>query len=221
MSLSTEVIVAGARSSLLSRKQLEEVLGELRCFHPQIVLEPLFVDTLGDSDQKTSLRTLEKTDFFTRELDLLVLQGQCRIAIHSAKDLPEPLPKGLALVAMTKGLDPADALVLRAGGSLDTLPVLARIGSSSARRDAMVKTLLPTARFIDIRGTIETRLAQLDAGQYDAIVMAEAALIRLGLSHRTRIRLPGKAAPFQGRLAIIAKEHDEEMKQLFGCLHVH
>lgn len=221
MSSSTEVITVAARGSLLSRKQVEEVYAELRCFHPDVMFELLFVDTLGDGDQQISLRSLEKTDFFTREIDALLLKSSCRAAIHSAKDLPEPLPQGLMIAAVTKGVDPSDVLVFRAGGHLDTLPSPAKIGSSSARRDAAVRKIVPHALYLDLRGTIESRLAQLDAYKYDAIVMAEAALIRLGLCHRSRFRLPGSSAPLQGKLSVVIRETDWEMKQLFACLDAH
>ena len=87
------MITVGARGSPLSRIQVEEVYAEIRGNHPNILFHPIFVDTLGDQDKKTSLRNLNKTDFFTREIDQMLLAGECRIAIHSAKDLPEPLPK--------------------------------------------------------------------------------------------------------------------------------
>jgi hydroxymethylbilane synthase len=215
----SEVLRVGARRSPLSCKQVEEVLLELRSFHPSIAFETFFIDSLGDGDQKTSLRTLDKTDFFTREIDALLLSGGCRIAVHSAKDLPEPLPEGIVLVSLTRGVDPADVLVFRKGGHLETLPREPKIGSSSVRRDEAVKKILPQALFSDIRGTIENRLEQLDSRKYDAVVMAEAALIRLGLCHRDRFRLPGVSAPLQGKLAVVAREHDWEMRQLFSCIH--
>ena len=108
-----------ARGSPLALRQCEEVLKELRLHHPQVRFDLTTVATLGDKDKKTSLRSLSKTDFFTREVDERVLTGQSRIAIHSAKDLPDPLPDGLAVVALTQGVDPADALVMRPGGNSD------------------------------------------------------------------------------------------------------
>src|SRR5580765_2750739 len=107
------IITAGSRSSKLAKAQVKEVLDELRSFHPEIDFETLFFETSGDKDQKTSLRTLDKTDFFTKEIDEAQLLGHFRIAIHSAKDLPEKLAKGLKRVALTHGVDSRDALVLR------------------------------------------------------------------------------------------------------------
>ena len=148
----------------------------------------------------------------------MLLQGRCRIAIHSAKDLPEPLPEGLALVAVTRGVDASDALVFRSGGGLAALPPGSRVGASSARREEAVLALRPDLRMVDIRGTIEKRLALLHERAIDALVVAEAALIRLGLTHLTRIALPGPTAPLQGQLAVVARSGDIDMERLFSLL---
>ncbi len=176
-------------------------------------MDPMWIETTGDLDQKTSLRILDKTDFFTRELDRLVLDGSIRLAIHSAKDLPDPLAEGLCIAAMTNGLDPRDALVFR-----DTLPENAWIATSSKRREEMVDLLRPGFRFKDLRGTIHERLAQLDNGYADGVVIAEAALIRLQLTHLNRIYLPGPVAEGQGRLAIVCRKDDSELIELLSCI---
>lgn len=209
-------ITVGARSSSLSRKQVEEVYEELHLIYPQVRFRPIFVETKGDLDKKTSLRTLDKTNFFTQEIDQMLLQEECRIAIHSAKDLPQPLPQGLVLAGLTRGIDPSDALVLR---GQEVFPENGIVATSSERREESVRCLFPQARFVDIRGTIQERLAQLYLpANIDGVVIAEAALIRLGLTALNRIRLPGQTAPLQGRLAIIAREHDREMLDLFSNL---
>ncbi len=176
--------------------------------------------TTGDRDLLTSLKALDKTDFFTKEIDILIQEKKTRIGIHSAKDLPDPLPKGLARIALTKGVDARDVLVLAPGKTLATLPPYAKIATSSTRREESIKTLLPTAHVIDIRGTIERRLQEITSGNIDGLVVAEAALIRLGLTHLNRIFLPGETAPYQGKLAVIALEDDEEMRSLFACIDV-
>jgi hydroxymethylbilane synthase len=211
-------ITVGARSSNLSKAQADEVLKELRKFYPWVEFQTTYLETQGDIDQQTSLRTLEKTNFFTKEIDELVLNGKCRIGIHSAKDLPDPLPKGLSLAAVTRGVDSSDALVMRPGVSINTLPSGAWIATSSFRREEMVKELRADLRFKDIRGPIEHRLAQLETGEADGIVIAEAALIRLGLTYLNRIKLPGNTIPLQGQLAIITRFDDEEMHRLFACI---
>ncbi len=216
MSLETQISIS-ARGSPLSRAQADEVLRELQQFHPSVNFDPHWVETAGDKDQTTSLRTFGKTDFFTKEVDALVLNGTCRIAIHSAKDLPDPLPRGLSLIALTRGVDPQDSLLVREG---ETFPANGTVGTSCERRENNLRALYPQARCVDIRGTIEKRLEQLDAGLFDAVVVAEAALIRLGLTHRCRIPLPGKAAPLQGQLAIVACADDMEMQRLFSPLDI-
>lgn len=197
----------GARSSPLSKKQVEEVFQQM-----PIPYEPVFVETSGDLDKETSLREMETSDFFTKELDEMVRQGEVRVAVHSAKDLPEPMPPGLKVIALTEGVDPSDSLVLRDGESLKPGMVIA---TSSKRREEMVKE---DVTFVDIRGTIEERLAKLDCGEVDGVVIAEAALIRLGLTHRNRLRLDGETVPLQGRLAVVARADDEEMADVFSPL---
>jgi hydroxymethylbilane synthase len=218
--VSETVITVGARASPLSRVQVDEVLQELKQYYPHVVFRSIWVETTGDKDLKTSLRTLEKTDFFTKEIDALQLSGSCRISIHSAKDLPEPLPKGLALAALTKGVDPSDSIVLRNQETLESLPWGAKIGTSSMRREKNIRDLRPDFVCVDVRGTIQARLDLLDQGSVDGLVMAEAALIRLKLTHRTRVSLSGERAPLQGQLAVLALEDDDEMRQFFRCIDV-
>lgn len=203
----------GARGSKLAQAQVWEVHRELIQYHPNIEFNPHWITTTGDEDKKTSLRDLDKTDFFTREIDQMQLQGRFRISIHSAKDLPEPLAPGLKIVALTKGVDPSDVLVY------NKLPENAVIGTSSYRREQNLLQWRSDLRCVDIRGTIQERLTLLDAGELDGVVMAEAALIRLGLTHRKRIVLEGETAPLQGKLAVIALESDHEMEELFSCIH--
>jgi hydroxymethylbilane synthase len=183
----------GARSSPLSRAQVEEIQIELG-----LQFEPVWVETTGDLDRTTSLRSLEKNDFFTRELDQMLLEGKIDAAIHSAKDLPDPLPKGLKIALLTQGLDPRDSLVIKR----EPIQVVA---TSSVRREEAVRQLFPNSRFIDLRGTIQERL-EIDA---DGVVIAEAALIRLKLTHLKRIFLPGPTVPGQGKLAIVCRENED------------
>lgn len=206
------IIRIGARGSLLSRAQVEELYQECRQ-HRDVTFETVFVDTTGDLDRKTSLRTLEKTDFFTRELDILLARGKIDAAVHSAKDLPDPLPPGLELIGLTRGVDPRDCIVMRRNESLR--PGM-RIGTSSERREEAVRALEPGCTFIDLRGTIAERLAYIESGALDGVVVAEAALIRLGLTSLPRLYLDGEPAAGQGRLAVVARQGDEKMKELFS-----
>jgi hydroxymethylbilane synthase len=172
-----------------------------------------WVETRGDKDRSTSLRDLGKTDFFTRELDEMVLQNKVRIAIHSAKDLPDPLPTGLCVAFLSKGVDPRDCLVLRKGETLRSKMVIA---TSSERREEAVRQLLGDARFIDLRGTIGERLAKLERGEADGVVVAAAALIRLQLEVPC-IYLPGSTVAGQGQLAVVCRDDDQEIIGLFRC----
>lgn len=211
-------MLVGARASPLAKAQVAEVAEALRVYHPEIVFSPIYLESTGDKDQNTSLRALGKTDFFTREIDQMLLQGQCRIAIHSAKDLPEPLPKGLTLVALTEGVDPSDALVMRSDSTFSNLPKGARIATSSERREEAVRSLRNDLTFIDLRGTIGERLKKLETGEAEGVVVAEAALIRLGLTHLNRIIIPNCTTQYQGQLAVLAREGDREAFDLFETL---
>ncbi len=183
-------MLVGARSSKLSHAQVEEVQSELG-----ISFAVKWVQTMGDLDQTTSLRNMEKSDFFTRELDQMLIHGEIDAAIHSAKDLPEPLPKGLKIAYLSKGVDPRDSLVIKKE------PVKF-VATSSARREGAVRSLFPDCAFIDLRGTVEERLEK----DVDGVVVAEAALIRLKLTHLKRLFLPGPTAPLQGKIAIVCRE---------------
>jgi hydroxymethylbilane synthase len=219
-SCKTEKIVIAARPSPLSRVQVDEVLEELRLSYsgkfPEF--ETVWVHTIGDRDKKTSLRTMAKSNFFTKEIDQLLLKKSCRVAIHSAKDLPEPIENGLALIALTRRVDSSDSLVLCEGESLQSLPKGACIATSSLRREEIVRQMRPDLTFVDLRGTIGERLEKLQHGEIDGLVIAEAALIRLKLTHLNRLRLPGETTPLQGQLAVIAREEDQEMANLFSCI---
>ncbi|MCB1107335.1 MAG: hydroxymethylbilane synthase [Chlamydiia bacterium] len=205
----------GARGSKLSRRQVEEVMGELK-----VDYDCLWVETTGDQDLVSPLGPMEKTDFFTREIDEMVLKGVCDIGVHSAKDLPEPLPKGLKMVALTQGVDQSDSLVMREGESFEGLRSGAVIGSSSRRRNHILKKLRPDLLCKEVRGPVDRRLEKLDAGEVDGLVVAEAALVRLGLTGRNRISLPGDTAPFQGQLAVVAREGDQKMEELFKPIDI-
>jgi len=213
-----KIITAGARSSPLARAQVKEVLDEIRQFDLEIHFDCIEMPTYGDLDRSTSLRSLDKTDFFTKEIDALQLAGKCRIAIHSAKDLPEPLPQGLCIAAITTGIDPSDSLVIKQGETINSLPKGAIIATSSERREEAVKKLRKDFTFVDIRGTIHERLAKLDTGEVDGVVIAEAALIRLNLTHLNRVTLPGETVPYQGKLAVTARTEDREMRDLFSLI---
>ena len=204
--------------SRLARLQVEEVERELVRIRPDIRLIPVWIETCGDKDRSTPMWKVQQTDFFTKEIDQRQLKGEVRLGIHSAKDLPSPIPCGLSVVALTRGADPRDSFVMRPLDRIDSLPRLAKVGSSSKRREAAIKALRPDFVPVDIRGTIDERLHLLDSRVVDALIMAEAALLRLGLTDRNRVVLDHETEPLQGRLAVVARSDDREMAELFAEL---
>ncbi len=215
---STNRISVAARSSPLSQIQVKEVFEEISSIYPDLEFNLTLVTTIGDRDQSTSLRTLGKTDFFTRDIDQLLISEQCRIAVHSAKDLPEHLPEKLKIIAVTKGIDSSDSLVLRKGADIKSLPTGSKIAASTVLREEAVRALRTDLKFVDIRGTIEQRLEKLNQTEVDGVVIAEAALIRLGFTRLNRIRLAGKTTPGQGKLAIVARKTDKEIEHIFSSI---
>lgn len=213
-----KIKVAG-RDSPLSNAQIDEVLDELLQYHQNIAFEKILMKTTGDFDLKTSLRDLDKTDFFTRQVDECLMKRRCHIAVHSAKDLPKTVPEGLSIIAITKGVDPRDSLVLKEGITLKNLRQGAVIGTSSKGREEALLAIRPDLEFMDVRGPIHKRLEYLQQPLIDGVVIAEAAIIRLKLQLLNRVILENKTAPLQGRLAIIARSNDTEMQALFACLN--
>ncbi|MDB6081454.1 MAG: hemCD [Chlamydiia bacterium] len=218
---SANAISVAARASPLSKIQLQEVLDELLLYHPEVAFIPTWIETCGDKDLQTSLRNLPQGDFFTKEIDEMQLASTVRISIHSAKDLPVPLPPGLRRVALTKGVDPRDAIVFRQGDTLESLQTGAKIATSSERRDSIIKSLRPDLECVDIRGTIQKRLEKLEMHEVDGVVIAKAALIRLQVDHLNHIVLDCPTARYQGQLAVIARSDDREMATLFECINTH
>lgn len=202
-----------SRKSPLAVLQAHECLRRLQTFFPRLWGQVITETTQGDLDQHTPLHSVENTGFFTDDIDFLVQSGKCDLAIHSAKDLPEK-PKA-RVIAITASIDPRDILVFQEKYLLQPFPSRLRIGCSSDRRRALISSLYPSAVITDIRGTIQTRLALLDQQKFDAIVMANAAVSRLGLRLPCTVVLPPPYHPFQGRLAITACHHIASWEKLF------
>ncbi|MDD5246042.1 MAG: hydroxymethylbilane synthase [Candidatus Omnitrophica bacterium] len=195
----------GTRPSPLALKQVEEIQRIFASLHFSAIVIP----TPGDRDKLTPLGGLEGSDFFTRDIDQALLAGEIDLGIHSSKDLPDPLAKGLGLVFETPSLSPHDALVSRWGLRLDELPVGWRMGTSSRRRKEQVGILRPDLKIIEIRGNIAERLDLIEAGVIDALIVAHAAMLRLGLESKVSQVLPLDrflVHPRQGKLVLLAKE---------------
>ncbi|MDR2963432.1 MAG: uroporphyrinogen-III C-methyltransferase [Bacteroidales bacterium] len=215
MAHSQHIIVA-ARASALSLVQVQEVFSAL----PTVDYELLKMASFGDKNKHIPLlNNCVADDFFTRELDHALLYGSADVAIHSAKDVPYPLPAGLELLALTAAADQSDSLVSRHNLTLETLPAGAKIGTSSAQRKAEVLALRPDLEIVPIRGTIEERIAQVDSGEVDALIVATCALFRLGLEHRIAQILPCKTHSLQGNLAVVGRANSP-FKVLFSAIDI-
>ena len=215
------VLRIGTRTSLLALKQVEEALGYLKEFYPQVQAEIVGIDTYGDKDKITPISEIEGKDFFTAEIDEALLRGDIDFAVHSAKDLPDEIPAGLIIAAITKSIDPYDALVSKGNLNIDEFRRGAKIGASSLRRKTQLKKYRKDFRVVDIRGNIEERLEKLDKDGLDAIIVASCALMRLGLEDRITQRIPFEILrphPLQGSLAIAVRENDKEIINLFRKL---
>lgn len=212
----------GARKSPLALKQVEEVLSSLKKIYPALKAEVVGIDTYGDKDKITPVSDIEGTDFFTREIEEALLKDEIDFAVHSAKDLPDTIPGGLCIAAITKSIDSYDALVSKNNLLLEDLPKGAKVGASSQRRKGQLKKYRRDFQLIDIRGNIQERLEKFESNGLDAIIVAACALIRLGLKERIAQRIPLKILkphPLQGSLAVEARKDNPELINLLKVLN--
>ena len=201
-----------ARGSRLSRLQVEEVFKNF----PELAYEINYLESYGDKNQQISLLNGEApADIFTRELDDAIRQGGADIAIHSAKDLPYPLPEDIEVIALFPAFDTTDSLVSRNHKKLAELPAGSIIGTSSPLRKKGLNELRPNLTIKGIRGCIEERVQQVKDGKYDAAIVATCALKRLGMEDEIAEVLPFPTHPLQGFLAITAKK-GSALKQAFA-----
>jgi hydroxymethylbilane synthase len=211
----------GARRSRLSLAQVEEVRGYLKALAPLLTADLRTSSSPGDRDKQTPLPDVRADDFFTRDLDEALRSGAIDVAVHSAKDLPECRPAGLALAAVTPSLAPWDCLVTRDRAALAALPAGARVGTSSERRRAGLAALRPDLQAGEIRGDVPDRIAQLDAGRFDALILAAVGLIRLGMVDRISQVFAAEElgpAPGQGQLALVVRESDADVRRFLAPL---
>lgn len=202
-----------ARGSRLSRLQVEEVFKNF----PELAYEIKYLESYGDKNQQISLLNGEApADIFTRELDDAIRQGDADIAIHSAKDLPYPLPEDIEVIALFPAFDTTDSLVSRDHKKLAELPAGSIIGTSSPLRKKGLNELRPDLTIKGIRGCIEERIQQVKDGKYDAAIVATCALKRLGMEDEITEVLPFPTHPLQGFLAITALKESQDLKQAFA-----
>ncbi len=193
------------RKSPLALWQTEHVAARLRTAHPGLTVVLVPLSTRGDEILDRSLAAIGGKGLFLKELELAMQRGEADLAVHSLKDVPMVLEPGFALAAILPRADHADAFVSHRFAHLDALPQGARVGTSSLRRQAQLRALRPDLQLADLRGNVNTRLSKLDAGDFDAIVLACAGLQRLGFDARIRARLDAPAwlpAPAQGAIAV-------------------
>jgi len=200
----------GTRGSQLARWQAHWVAGELRRLGHDVEL--IEIATHGDADRSRSIEEIGTLGVFTKEIQRALLADEVDLGVHSLKDLPTEPVNGLVLAAVPARESPADVLVTRTTATLESLPHGARVGTGSLRRQAQLRHARPDLQIEDIRGNVDTRLRKLDEGQFDAIVLAEAGLRRLGLSGRITEVLPFDVmlpAVGQGALAVECRADDD------------
>ncbi len=212
-------ICVGSRGSKLALVQIDEIKALLKKNGIDCLFDGKAYETKGDKNKQISLTDAAVSDdFFTDTLDLALLNKEIEITIHSAKDLPQKMREGLNIFALTEGLDATDAFVGKI--PFKNLPPGARIGTSSVIRQEEIRILNPDLETIDIRGTIEERIQLLEEGKYDGIIVATAALKRLGLKKYIQDIMPWEPSPLQGQLAIVGRKEDIALQKLFKSIDV-
>ena len=209
------------RESALALWQTGHVADRLRAAHPGLDVQLVPMTTRGDRILDRALSEVGGKGLFLKELEVAMLEGRADAAVHSLKDVPMALDGPFVLAAILERANPFDAFVSNAYATLDALPQGARVGTSSLRRQAQLRALRPDLELIDLRGNVNTRLAKLDDGRYDAIILACAGLSRLGFDARIRERLtPPRMLPAvaQGAIAIECRDDDAATAKLLRAL---
>ena len=214
-------LVIATRKSRLALWQAEHVAARLKSAHPGLEVTLLPLSTRGDELIDRRLDKVGGKGLFVKELETAMAEGRADLAVHSMKDMPAELPSGFTLAAITAREDPRDALVSRKFSSLGKMPEGATMGTSSLRRSAQIGERYPGIEAKLLRGNVETRIAKLDRGEYDAIVLAAAGLKRLGLEDRIASYLGAEEmlpAPGQGALGIECVDGRVEIATLLAPL---
>ncbi|HEY2621837.1 MAG TPA: hydroxymethylbilane synthase [Dyella sp.] len=219
--MTVSILRIATRKSALALWQAEHVAAELRAAHPGLRVELVPMSTRGDEILDKPLATIGGKGLFLKELEVAMLEGRADLAVHSLKDVPAELEPGFSLPAILPRADAADAFVSNDFSDLAALPLGAHVGTSSLRRQAQLRAVRPDLSLLDLRGNVGTRLAKLDAGHYEAIVLACAGLERLGLAARIRSRLTAPdwlPAPGQAAIAIEARNDQPDVLELLAVL---
>jgi hydroxymethylbilane synthase len=214
-------IRVGTRRSKLALQQCRSVIASLQSIHPGIGFDLVEIATTGDRHRQNPLDVLGGEGVFVRELEQALTDGRIDMAVHSAKDMPTSLTDGLCLSCVPQRVDPSDVLVSRCGGLAD-LPPGARVGTGSQRRAVQLRAQRSDLEVLGLRGNIDTRLRKVASGEFDSIVLAAAALIRLEMADRIAEYLPHEAftpAVGQGALGIEVRESDSDIIDLLSPLN--
>jgi hydroxymethylbilane synthase len=210
------------RQSLLALWQAEYVKARLESLHADLSVELVTMVTKGDKILDTPLAKIGGKGLFVKELESAMLEGRADIAVHSMKDVPMEFPEGLGLAVICERENPTDAFVSNTYAHLENLPAGAVVGTSSLRREVQLRERRPDLVIKSLRGNVQTRLGKLDAGEYDAIILASAGLIRLNLDERIRYRIPAEEslpAGGQGAVGIECRMDDSETLALLAPLN--
>jgi hydroxymethylbilane synthase len=215
-------LVIGSRGSQLALAQSKGVRAELESRDPDLEVEIVIIKTSGDVFTQAPLSQIGGKGLFTKEIEESLLQKKIDLAVHSLKDLPTTLPLGLCLAAVSRREDVRDAFISNKYKSLEELPLGAVVGTSSPRRQCQLLQIRKDLEVRNLRGNLDTRLRKLDEGQYEAILLACAGLIRLGLAHRIVERIPVEQicpAIGQGAIGIEARAEDAFTLEKLQCLN--
>ncbi len=215
-------IVIASRESRLALWQAVHVRDRLSALYPQSKVEILGMTTKGDQILDRPLSEIGGKGLFIKELEVAMQEGRADLAVHSMKDVPMEMPEGFILAAISARENPCDAFVSNRYAALDDLPTGAIVGTSSLRREAILRAKYPHLTIKSLRGNLDTRLKKLDAGEYDAIILAAAGLIRLGLPERVKsVLTPEQSlpAPGQGALGIEVRSARPEASLLVAALN--
>jgi hydroxymethylbilane synthase len=218
-----DVLTVVTRGGALAVAQTKFVVASLQKIHPHLDIKIRQVTTRGDRDRRTALWSLKDTGFFTSQLEEALTAGEADFAVHSLKDLPTMEREGLTIAAVFDRRFVEDCLICNSPvDSLDELPKGAKIGTSSLRRAAQLRHLRPDVEPTPLRGNVQTRLKKLDAGQFDAILLARAGLERLGLGDKISFVFdPAQfiPAPAQGALGIQSRADDDKTKKVLAAIN--
>ena len=218
----SNIIRIATRKSPLALWQAEEVSRLLKKFHPELTIELVTMTTQGDKILDTPLAKIGGKGLFVKELEVGMLEGTADIAVHSMKDVPMAFPDGLHLAVILEREDPSDAFVSNTFERFSDLPLHAKVGTCSLRRQTQIMEARPDIEILDLRGNVNTRLAKLDNGDYDAIILASAGLKRLGFVERIKQSIPAEQslpAIGQGAIGIECRSDDERINRLLEPLN--